>query len=279
MSAWHGRDGRPIAKKNAFGIMGILNVTPDSFYDGGSFFSEEAAVGQAGVLLADGADIIDIGAESTRPGATPVSSHEEWQRLQRVFTVIRRRYPAACLSVDTRHAHVADMALQAGASIVNDVSGCSHEPELLDVLAQYKPAYVLMHSKGKPQTMQDNPCYANVMEEITSFFEKAITRLINAGLPENRIVLDPGIGFGKTLDHNLQIMRKLGELLAFGRPLLIGISMKSFLDGLLGLPLGQRREATNVVSALLFSKGATWHRVHDAASARVALRLASSLEH
>jgi len=277
MSEWLGANATSIAKNAEFGIMGIINATPDSFYDGGCFCAPSLAVEHAEILLRDGADILDIGAESTRPGATPMESGEEWRRLEPVLSAIREKCPNACVSVDTRHAEVAAKAISLGASVINDISACGHDAELMDVLAEYKPAYVLMHSKGDPANMQKAPHYGNVVAEIKSFFERGLHKLTTAGLPENHIAIDPGIGFGKNLEHNLAIIRSLGEFLVFGRPLLVGISMKSFFGKLLGLSLGERGEVTSVASALLFQQGATWHRVHDVRSARLALKLAAAI--
>lgn len=277
MSDWFDARGRSIARHSSFGLMGIINVTPDSFYDGGRFFSVIAVLSHAEELLQAGCDILDIGAESTRPGALAIDATEEWHRLEPALVCLRQHLPEAVLSVDTRRASVAAKAIAAGATIINDISGCVYDTAMADVLAQYKPAYVLMHSKGLPENMQDKPRYDNVVEEINAFFEKQLNMLVRNGLPENRIALDPGIGFGKTLSHNLEIMRRMSEFLNFGRPLLAGISMKSFLGKLFHLPVQQRASATATTSALLFSKGVVWHRVHEPASVKIALELAEAL--
>lgn len=278
MMDWAGSNGKIIESHKAFGIMGIINVTPDSFYDGANFANPDVALAHGRALLARGADILDIGAESTRPGAAAVEPGEEWRRLEPVLKGFAYLMPGCQISVDTRNAATAARALGIGAPIVNDVSGLAHDPAMLDVLAQYKPGYVLTHSKGDPQTMQDCPDYDDVVEEIKKFFEYSLNKLIKNGLPENRIALDPGIGFGKTLEHNLEILRRMGEFLIFGRPLLAGVSMKSFLGKLLGLPVQDRGEATAIISALLYQKGVKWHRVHDVISNKMALELADALK-
>lgn len=254
--------------------MGILNITPDSFSDGGLWQSTQAAILHARKLYGDGAHLVDVGAESTRPGACPLDAAEEMARLKPVLKALARDCPHIPLSVDTRHGETARMALKQGVTVINDVSGLKHDPSMLEIIAEYRPGYVLMHSQGDPQTMQNAPHYADIMAEICQFFENGMARLMTAGVPENRIVLDPGIGFGKTLEHNLEIIRRLPELLTFGRPLLMGISRKSLFGQLLALPAGGRDMATAAASALLYERGAQWHRVHNAAAAAQALELA-----
>lgn len=262
----------------AGGIMGILNLTADSFFDGGLHNGRKAALRQAKKLLADGAQILDLGAESTRPGALPVASEVECGVLLPCLAALRAD-PAVSLpiSVDTRNAATARLVLENGASIINDVSGLGHDPAMPDILGEYKPGYVLTHSQGTPQTMQLQPKYRDVVAELCAFFEQKLALLTKSGLPEEHIVLDPGIGFGKTLEHNLEILRKLKAFLQFGRPLLIGLSMKSLFGQLLNLPLAERGPATMVACALLQLKGVRWHRVHDVAGARVALQLAEAI--
>ncbi|WP_301194213.1 dihydropteroate synthase, partial [uncultured Desulfovibrio sp.] len=258
-------------------VMGILNLTPDSFYDGGRHATGEAALGQAQALHDAGADMLDIGAESSRPGARPLAPGEELARLAPVLRAVRERMPGIPVSVDTVHAATAAAALDMGAVVINDVSACGVDPELTDVLADRKPGYVLMHSQGRPPDMQAAPRYADVCREVRRFFERELNRLVAAGLPEDRIVLDPGIGFGKTMAHNLALLAHADEFLAFGRPLLVGLSMKSLFGDLLGLPVGERGAATQTASALLWERGVCWHRVHDVAAVRGALRLAAAL--
>ncbi|WP_243363716.1 dihydropteroate synthase [Fundidesulfovibrio terrae] len=273
---WTVKGGRVLGPA-PFLVMGIVNVTPDSFSDGGRNFDPSAACAHALRMLEDGAAMIDVGGESTRPFADPVTEEEELRRVLPVVQAVLGSKPDAAVSVDTYKARVAHESLEAGALIVNDVSACAFEPQLKDVLAQHKPGYVLMHSLGKPATMQVEPAYGDVVAEIGRFFEEKLEMLVKAGLPEDRIVLDPGIGFGKTLTHNLAIMRGLGSFLAFGRPVLMGLSNKSFLGGLLGLGVGERGPATQVATALCHRRGARIHRVHDAAGAVRALTLTEAI--
>lgn len=260
-----------------FGIMGIVNITPDSFYDGNSHAECETAIAHAAGLLSEGAHILDLGAESSRPNASPVSQAEEQKRLLPVLMGLRATYPTAILSVDTYHSGTAQRALEAGADIINDISACSFDPALMEVLAEYKPGYVLMHSQGKPQTMQKAPCYTAVVDEVLRFFEQHLNLLTKAGLPLDRIVLDPGIGFGKYVQHNMELLKNTERFLQLGRPLLMGISMKSFLGDMLGLALPDRHTATQVVTSLLAAKGAAYHRVHHVAAARQTLALTTAL--
>lgn len=284
-STWHVSGGRVLGPAPFF-LAGIVNVTPDSFFDGGRYLEPEAALDQGRELARAGAHILDVGGESTRPGAQAVSEEQE---LARVIPVVRElgRLPLACLdglagafpliSVDTYKARVADEALHAGACIVNDISACRFEPGLLDVLAQHKPGYVLMHSLGRPGTMQEDPRYLDVVGEILRFFEERLGVLVKAGVPEANIVLDPGIGFGKLLEHNLAILRGMERFGSLGRPLYVGLSNKSLWGGLLGLGPGQRQTATAVALGLLVARGVLVHRVHDVAQARQAALVATAM--
>lgn len=274
---WFVRGGGAVAVSAPFGVMGIVNLTPDSFYDGGAHADPRKGLAHALRLLEQGADILDLGAESSRPGAAALEPAEELERLLPVLAGLRQRASGAVISVDTYHAATAAMALEQGAAIINDISACSFDPELLDVLVQYKPGYVLMHSQGRPDRMQHDPRYGDVRREVREFFERELTRLTAAGLPENRIVLDPGIGFGKTLEHNLALLSHPEDWLGFGRPALMGLSMKSMFGALLGLPPPQRGTATQAATALLWSRGVFWHRVHDVAAARQSLAVAAAL--
>lgn len=258
-----------------FVVCAILNVTPDSFYDGGRHSGVEAAVAHGRRLVAEGAAVLDVGGESTRPGAESVGADEE---LVRVLPVVRALSASAPVSIDTTKADVAAACLAAGAAIVNDVSACRFDPALMDVLAQEKPGYVLMHAQGEPRTMQRDPRYADVVDDIKAFFEERLARLIRAGLPEDHIVLDPGIGFGKTLEHNLAIFRRIEEFMSLGRPIYMGLSNKSWLGKLLGLEPGGRQEATRIASALLQTRGVRIHRLHEVAPAVTALRLAEAMK-
>lgn len=274
---WRVLGGRALPASAPFGIMGIVNVTPDSFFDGGEHMQVEQAVTHALRLRDEGADMLDLGAESSRPGARSLSADEELRRLLPVLCRLRTVASGTCLSVDTYHAATADAVLRCGASVINDISGCVYDPALLDVLVQHRPGYVLMHRQGRPATMQNAPRYDDVRRDVMEFFEQMLNRLVRAGLPEEHIVLDPGIGFGKTLEHNLALLAHAEEWLSFGRPVLMGLSMKSLFGDLLGLPVARRGAATQTATALLWQKGIFWHRVHDVAAARQGLTLAAAL--
>lgn len=274
--SWTIKGGRVLGPA-PFLVCGIVNATPDSFYDGGSHEAPSAAVAHAQKLLAEGAHVLDIGGESTRPGSEPVDAGAELARVLPVVTGLLAHAPKAVLSVDTTKGAVAAACLKAGALIVNDVSACRFDPALLDVLSEHKPGYVLMHAQGEPRTMQQNPQYGDVIDDLKSFFSDHLGRLTAAGLPENRIVLDPGIGFGKTLEHNLTIFRRIEELQTLGRPIYMGLSNKSWLGKLLGLdPMG-RPEYTRIASALLQTRGVRVHRLHEVAPAITALHLAEAM--
>ena len=275
-ATWYVKGGRALKTPTPFGVMGIVNLTPDSFYDGGVHHMPPAGLEHALILLEQGADILDLGAESSRPGAAELPPDEEIQRLAPVLMGLRRQAPWATVSVDTYHAATAEAVLEQGAVIINDISACAFDPGLLDVLVQYKPGYVLMHSQGRPQTMQHNPRYEDVRREVREFFERNLARLVRAGLPEDRIVLDPGIGFGKTLAHNLELLAHPEDWLGFGRPVLMALSMKSVFGGLLSLPPARRGAATVAATALLRARGIFWHRVHHVADARQALAVATA---
>ena len=209
-------------------VMGVVNVTPDSFSDGGRFLERERAVEQALVLLDQGADILDIGGESTRPGARAVPLEEELERVLPVIEGIRRRRPEALVSIDTYKAPVARAALEAGAVMINDITALGGDPDMAALAAESKAALVLMHMKGTPRTMQKNPTYDDVVAEVREFLARRLERALAAGVEAQRIMLDPGIGFGKTLEHNLLLIRHLGSLRSLGRPLLLGASRKAF---------------------------------------------------
>ncbi len=260
-----------------FFVLGVLNVTPDSFYDGGKFLEQDTALAQAEELQQQGADVLDVGGESTRPFSARVDQGQELERVLPVLEQVLRHRPDAVLSVDTYKSAVARQTLEAGALIVNDVSACRFDPELLDVLGQYKPGYVLMHSLGRPEDMQKEPRYENVLQEIKAFFAQHLHTLTRAGLPEENIVLDPGLGFGKTLEHNLQILTGVQEFFDLGRPVMIGLSNKSMWGKLLGLESGQRQNATQVATALMARQGVALHRVHEAGLTRQTLQIVQGL--
>ncbi len=246
-----------------FLIVGIVNITPDSFFDGGKYNATAQATAHAALLLDQGAHILDLGGESTRPFAEPVEASIEISRVMPVMKQILEAHPDANISVDTYKARVAKQCLQSGAVIINDISACSFDPELLDVLVEHKPGYVLMHALDRPEKMQNDPRYDNVIKEILSFFEKKLNQLVRAGLPEDRIVLDPGIGFGKTLEHNLEILKNIERFKILNRPLYLGLSYKSAWGKLLGLELKQRGLPSQVAVALMAAKNVRIHRVHD----------------
>ena len=243
-------------------IMGILNVTPDSFSDGGFFFRIEKSVEQALKMVDEGADIIDIGGESTRPGAKPVSESEE---LDRVVPVIKElvKQISIPVSIDTYKSQVAETALQAGAKIVNDISGFTFDSKMPAVVSQHSAGCVLMHIKGEPRNMQTNPFYKNVLAEITEYLESSIKIAREHGISEEQIVIDPGIGFGKRLQDNLEIIRDLKKLNIVGRPILVGPSRKSFIGNILDADINQRLEGTAAAVAISIFNGAHIVRVHD----------------
>lgn len=276
INTWYLKGGKAF-EPAPFGIMGIVNISPDSFFDGGQHADSVSAVQHAALLLEEGAHMLDLGAESSRPNAVAVSAAQEQARLLPVLQAVRTQHPDSILSVDTYHANTAALALDAGADIINDISACDVDPALLEVLVHYKPGYVLMHSQGRPATMQQAPRYAHVVDEVLHFFERKLEMLTQAGLPADRIVLDPGIGFGKYVQHNVDLLKNTARFLTLGRPLLMGISMKSFLGDMVGLAVQERLCATQVVTALLAEQGAAYHRVHHVAATRQTLALAQAL--
>jgi dihydropteroate synthase len=274
--SWELCRGRTLGPAPFF-VVGILNATPDSFYDGGLSAQTGEAVANGLRLVDLGADMVDVGGESTRPFSAPVSAAEEVARVLPVVRGILAARPDAVLSVDTTKAEVAEACLEAGALVVNDVSAMDVDPGLLDVVIGFQPGYVLMHSQGSPRTMQVEPRYDDVVDEVRHFFEIRMNRLVRAGLPENRIVLDPGIGFGKTLDHNLEILRRVHEFQDLGRPIYMGLSNKSLWRGLLGREGRERNAATLAATVVLYGRGVRIHRVHEVREIRDALVVARTL--
>jgi dihydropteroate synthase len=246
----------------ATAVMGVVNVTPDSFSDGGRFFDADRAVEHAMQLVADGAGILDIGGESTRPGAESVTVDEELRRVVPVIESLAARSPAA-ISIDTSKAVVARQAIAAGASLVNDVTGLTGDPEMLGVIAASDCRVCVMHMRGAPRTMQDNPQYDDVVGEVMAYLAERRDALEAAGVVRERILLDPGIGFGKTFQHNLDLLRRIGEFHELGCPLLVGHSRKRFLGDILGDAAADRTAATLGVSLYLASQGIQMIRVHD----------------
>ncbi|HEX5592340.1 MAG TPA: dihydropteroate synthase [Solirubrobacterales bacterium] len=256
-------------------IMGVVNVTPDSFSDGGLYLDPEAAVAHGRELAEAGAEILDVGGESTRPGAEPVRAEEE---LRRVVPVIRGvADSSARISVDTSKAEVATAALDAGAEIVNDVTALRGDPEMAPLCAERGAVVVLMHMLGEPRTMQQDPRYDDVVADVKAFLAERLEAAVAAGIDENRVWLDPGIGFGKTGVHNMELLRRLGELRELGRPLVIGTSRKSFIGKVDGSPADQRLGGTIASSILAAAEGADVLRVHDVAEMRQALTVAAAI--
>lgn len=242
-------------------VMGILNITPDSFSDGGLFINKEKAVDYAISMIDTGADIIDIGGESSRPGSEPVSELEELNRVIPVITEILKLKPDAILSIDTTKAIVAKEALKNGALIVNDISGGTFEPEIFSVVSEFNATMILMHIKGKPKTMQVSPDYFNVVSEVYDFLANQYFIASKNGI--EKIFIDPGIGFGKRLEHNLTIIERLEDFKSLSFPIMVGLSRKSFIGDILNLPVEERDDATNALNSFALSKGARIIRTHN----------------
>jgi dihydropteroate synthase len=265
MSVWEARGRIILAEDDPPRVMGILNLTPDSFSDGGSTTSTEAALVRASDLAADGANILDLGGESTRPGAEPVTLEEE---LLRVIPVVERIAPevGCAISVDTSKAEVARRALAAGAAIINDVTALRGDPAMDEVAAEFEAGVVLMHMRGAPRTMQRNPRYADVVEDVHDFLAARVEWCERRGIPRARIAVDPGIGFGKTIEHNLQLLRNLERFANLGCALLIGTSRKGFLGTLTVRGVSDRMVGSVVSSLAACDRGARVVRVHDVAA-------------
>jgi dihydropteroate synthase len=255
-------------------VMGIVNVTPDSFSDGGLFLDAGAAIAHGRELLAEGADILDIGGESTRPGAEPVPADEEIRRVVPVIEALAA--DGARVSIDTTKAEVARRALDAGATIVNDVSALRFDPELAGAAADAGATLVLMHMLGEPRTMQDDPRYDEVVSDIKAFLEQRIEYAVGQGVAEEDIWVDPGIGFGKTLAHNLELIARLDEIVAIGRPVVFGASRKSFLGKLTGRQVDERLAGSIAANIIAYEHGAQVFRVHDVAPTVDALKVAGA---
>lgn len=252
--------------------MGVLNVTPDSFSDGNKFFECGAAVDRGIQMASEGADIIDVGGESTRPGAEPVSADGELERVIPVIKQLRAKIDIP-ISIDTSKSEVANAALDAGASIVNDVTAGRADDQMLSLAAKQKAAVILMHMQGEPHTMQKNPQYGDVVREVADFFRQQYSRALECGVDPMRLAFDPGIGFGKTLEHNLSLLKNLKQLSVHDRPVGVGVSRKSFLGKLTGSnEMGDRLAPTIALTAILRSRGADILRVHDVKENVAALR-------
>lgn len=258
-------------------IMGILNVTPDSFSDGGRFSAVDAAVSQAGKMIDEGAAIIDIGGESTRPGAEDVPVGEEMQRTVPVIRELAKQFPGTCLSIDTSKAEVASAAIEAGAHVLNDVTGF-RDPAMIKVAAETGAGAVAMHMLGSPRTMQNSPVYQEVVGEVKAFFSEQLEKMVSGGIEESAIVFDPGIGFGKTLEHNLELLKRIDELEVGGRPILLGVSRKSFIGKLLNSDeMADRSWPTVGITAYTAEKGVPLHRVHEVKSNYESLRMMEAI--
>lgn len=257
-------------------LMGILNLTPDSFYDKGKYAQKEAALIRVKEMISQGADIIDVGGESTRPGATKVNVKEELKRVIPVIEKIKGLFDIP-VSIDTYKAQVARECIEAGIDMVNDISALRFDSQMKHIVAKYKVPLVLMHIKGTPRDMQDNPHYDSLMGEIISYLRESMRIAQEAGIDEEKIVVDPGIGFGKTAEHNLEIINKLSELKGLGRPILIGVSRKSFIGKALDLPLSERLEGSLAAASLAVTRGARIVRTHDLKETRRAVDLARAI--
>ncbi len=255
-------------------VMGILNVTPDSFYDGERSFSDKQFVEKGLNLLRTGCCILDVGGESTRPGAREVTFSEEIERVVGIIKKIKKYSPSAIISVDTRKAIVAEQALQAGASIVNDISAGSFDKKMFDVVAKHKAGICLMHSQGLPENMQDKPYYENVLLDIYDYLEEKITEAENKGVSREKIMIDPGIGFGKSFIHNMEILKKISLFLGLGCPLMIGLSRKSFIGEIISEKLPAGRLVGSIAAMLkTLSNGVHIFRVHDVKETADAIRV------
>jgi dihydropteroate synthase len=268
----------PVDTERMTKLMGIVNVTPDSFSDGGLFLDSEAAIEHGRELVAQGAEILDVGGESTRPGAEAVSAEEELSRVAPVVEALARGDGrGAAVSIDTSKAAVAEAALDAGAEIVNDVTALRADPELGGLCADRDCGLVLMHMLGNPRTMQRNPTYEDVVDDVKAFLAARVEAAIGAGVAQERIWVDPGIGFGKALEHNLELLRRLGELRELGRPLVVGSSRKSFIGAITGRGVEERLGGTVASNVLAVVAGADVIRVHEALELRQALDVADAV--
>jgi dihydropteroate synthase len=259
-------------------VMGIVNVTPDSFSDGGKYFAPERAVARGEEFARSGADLVDIGGESTRPGAAPVSAEDEIARVVPVIRALRRKV-AIPISIDTTKSQVARAALDEGADLVNDISALGFDPAMAALVAAERVPVVLMHMQGTPRTMQQGPAYKDVLEEVKSYLQRRIEFAMAAGVEADRIIVDPGIGFGKNLEHNLALVRGLSALAGLGRPVLVGTSRKTFIGKLLGAGPEERLEGSLAAAVATALAGANMIRVHDVKEAARAVRVADALRY
>jgi len=261
-------------------VVGILNITPDSFSDGGEFLDPGAAAEHAATMLDEGADILDVGGESTRPGSDPVSQEEEIQRVIPVLERILSVRPEAVISVDTYRSGTATAALEAGASLVNDVTALRGDPRIASVIQEAACPVILMHMQGEPKTMQKEPHYEDVVREVRDFLAERAEYAVAAGIRPENVILDPGIGFGKNLEHNLALLRNLDAIVDLGFPVLIGASRKSFMEKITGVQEARDRVSGTVATTVLaYERGATFFRVHDVRANREALAVAEAVLH
>jgi dihydropteroate synthase len=272
-TTWRHRTGEIVLDRTR--IMGILNVTPDSFSDGGRYLDPEVAIRHGLDMADDGADILDIGGESTRPGSDPVSAEEEWRRIGPVIRGLAGKVGVP-LSVDTMKPEVAEQAIEAGAAIVNDVSGM-RDPTMVRLVASRRVGVVAMHMLGDPKTMQEHPTYADVVKDVRTSLGERVHDLKAAGVPPEAIAIDPGVGFGKAVEHNLALLRRLDRLVDLGHPVVVGVSRKSFIERLGGGGAGERLPGSLAAAVLAVARGAHVVRVHDVAESVRAVRVADAL--
>lgn len=256
-------------------VMGILNLTPDSFFDGGRYLDEQQVLNRVHTMIEEGVDIIDIGASSSRPMAKPISEDEELNRLLPVIATIRTQYNDIAISIDTYRSNVAKKGLDEGANIINDISGGKLDPKMFDIVADYNAPYILMHMLGTPQTMQDNPSYKNVVQEVFDFFEAKVELLTQKGV--STVILDPGFGFGKSLEHNYKLLHDLDYFHKLGLPILAGVSRKSMINKVLDTTPDEALNGTTVLNTIALLKGAKIIRVHDVKQARETIKLVTKL--
>ncbi|MCJ7728195.1 MAG: dihydropteroate synthase [Actinobacteria bacterium] len=256
--------------------MGILNVTPDSFYDGGHYFEKDKACRRAGTIVKEGAHIIDVGGMSTRPDSLPVGLEEEVERIIPIIEYISKNYDIL-VSADTYRSEVARMAIDAGAHIINDISGFSMDSNMVKVIAESDVSVVIMHIKGTPENMQKNPEYEDVVDEIYDYLEDRTNMAINSGIKPGKIIIDPGIGFGKTLEHNLEILNKINEFKMLGYPVMVGASRKSFIGAVLDLPVEERLDGSLAAAICSIINGVNILRVHDVAETIRAVKIAKRI--
>ncbi len=257
-------------------VMGIINLSPESFYSSSRCETSQEAFHLAERMVAEGADILDIGAESTRPGSTPLSVHEELGRLLPVIEKIAE-FVKIPISVDTYKPEVAHQTLKVGATIINDVTGLQKSPEMAQVISRFRAGVILMHMQGSPETMQDNPNYVNLLTEITEFLKVSISIAVSAGIDPNKIAIDPGIGFGKTDSHNLQILKNLSHFKELDKPILLGISRKSLIGNILNVAVDERLEGSLSAAVFGVMQGASIIRTHDVQATRRAVKVVESI--